>query len=801
MAHREQKDRLRTDSKFTNMRNFRLLTILAVVAVLVTSCQQFSEGNALLKGKSRFVAYTEESSRTTMGDNYSVVWSKTDEIVMVGVTGTERSYLGTYALVEGAGTTKGVFEGEPNQGFANYCAFYPVSMYNSVQASGNIEITLPEDRVVTERNFVDGANPMVAYGTTSDGLQFRNIFGILELKIKGAGAISHIYISDISGYYSPLSGRFYVNPESGKATCDPGSYNTYVATTLDTPLELSETEARSIYVVVPQGEYRRLFIETIDTDGTYTTRAAVNPVTVERSKITPVTEFEHKEHTVPHVRVSYDADDSNFYVSKIFISANTTVTERVYIAVLTDDEYQDLLNSGNTDKDIACQFGYRYNGSNLIIHQSYTYGCMGKTMHAIAVPCDLEGNFGEVAKTSFVAKSVPIDSNYSVEISGEPTITANSIDINFATTPTDAMFHASIWTSDEYNLLEPWEPDMYTATNSARMEITAENGVVSTRFEDLLPQTEYKLVYRVMNGVSDGMYNDTYTAYSEYKVYTFKTAEYEKSDATVTLSMSEVKEWSATVNLSSSNASEYALYLTNEPIVNGGEHTTHTYGTRVSASETSYKYKDLTENTKYYLYAIAYDENGVYGVLSAIEFTTPEITPEQNDEYAKFLGQYKFTTQQGEYDNGPRMVTISQAVEGKIFHVKGLLHPTAMSKCGVTDDTLEAKFFDNMIHVGGTPILGSNSCGTAYIYATAANAFEERFYYYSAISSAYNGGVLTFDSLLYPGYNGLIFYPTNSGSFNYDYGYMDNYSNLVLTKISDNDSQLENPDENPEIDW
>ena len=780
------------------MKHIRLLTLLAVVAMLMTSCQQFEEGNLLVKSRARFAAYTEEASRTTMGDNYSVVWSERDTIVMFGVTDTELYDLGTYTLVEGAGTTNGVFEGELNREYANYYAFYPVSMFKTAYLSGKFKIKLPYDGIFTERNFVDGANPMIACGDKDSGLQFRNICGILELKIKGDGTISGIVISDSSSVRA-VAGEFDVDAVTAEiVSCTNGS--TSLSAELATPIELSNTEARSIYVILPPGEYKSLRITTFDNAGNSTVRTATNPVTITRSKITPVTEFEHKVTEGPCVSVAYASDESNFYTSTVKCQMNSA-TKKVKMIILTEDEYKAQVESGLTDAQIAQQSNLSFDtpSPTTLTYPFDTYTMMGQTIHVLAVPCDAQGNYGEVTKMSFVSKVVPIDNNYSVEVSGEPAITANSININFATTPVETVFRAYFMTSAGFNANPSWVPDIKTATEGAWTTLYSNNGTINLIRDDLAPETEYKLIYRVMSGVSDGIYTDTYTAYSEYKVYTFTTPAYTKSTATVNLSMGEVKEWKATVYLSSWDASEYSLYLSTAPLDSDSEYIIQAYGTRISADMKSYTYSGLTENTKYYLHAIAYDADGVYGAQNVIEFTTLEIVAEPNVEYSKFLGNYTFYSQNGMYDNESRTVTITQAIEGKVFHVKGLLHPMAMSQYGVTDDTLEAKFYDNMIHVGGTPILGSNSWGTAYVYATAVNALEGRFYYNSAISSAYNDGVLTFDSLSYPGYNGLLFYPTNSGSF--DYGYIDLYSNLVLIKQASEDGQLENPGSNPEIDW
>ncbi|MBE6211551.1 MAG: hypothetical protein E7129_00200 [Rikenellaceae bacterium] len=511
------------------MRNFRRLIVSAIVAMVAISCQQIGESNLLVGSKVRFTADTEGTSRTTMGENYSVVWSDGDQIQMFGIKADlSLSNLQQYELVGGAGTTHGVFEGELDRAYDSYYALYPVSMFDGEYASGQFTMQLSSDRIFTERNFVDGANPMIASGTKDSGLQFRNVCGILELKIRGVGEVDRIVISDVSDAPKPLSANFVVDATTLEIVGHTDGLTSMLAR-LENPIELSETESRSIYVVLPPGEYKKLSVTTFDTSGNSTIRTATNPVTITRSEITPVTEFEHKVEIAPYVSINYLEDKSNFYTSRVLAYMNDA-TAGLYVAVLHDDEYGDY---EATDAQVAQQMGTRFekdSSTSLMEFTLQTYSLMGQTIHMLALPYDSDGNFGEVAKISFVTNVVPINTDYMVSVSGEPTITANSIDINFATTPADAMLRASIWTSSAYNGLELWVPNINTATEAAEVTTTAVNGVVNIKLGNLLPQTEYTLVYRVMNGVGDGVYSDTFTAYSEYKVYTFTTLAESGSD-------------------------------------------------------------------------------------------------------------------------------------------------------------------------------------------------------------------------------------------------------------------------------
>jgi len=246
------------------MRNFRRLIVSAIVAMVAISCQQIGESNLLVGSKVRFTADTEGTSRTTMGENYSVVWSDGDQIQMFGIKADlSLSNLQQYELVGGAGTTHGVFEGELDRAYDSYYALYPVSMFDGEYASGQFTMQLSSDRIFTERNFVDGANPMIASGTKDSGLQFRNVCGILELKIRGVGEVDRIVISDVSDAPKPLSANFVVDATTLEIVGHTDGLTSMLAR-LENPIELSETESRSIYVVLPPGEYKKLSVTTFD---------------------------------------------------------------------------------------------------------------------------------------------------------------------------------------------------------------------------------------------------------------------------------------------------------------------------------------------------------------------------------------------------------------------------------------------------------------------------------------------------------------------------------------------------------
>lgn len=189
-----------------------LLTATGLAGLLLSSCVKDAEvAEASVKQTKTFRATTELATRTTLDGEHNVVWSEGDRIVVFGLQNEQGNNIGNaFELTEGAGTKYGVFSGSIESGYSGYYALYPYACFKGMQTSGKYQIELNPSAVFTESNFVDGANPMVAYGTENDGFKFHNLCGIVEFRITGAGTITNIEV--VSGDRKPLAGLFTADP-------------------------------------------------------------------------------------------------------------------------------------------------------------------------------------------------------------------------------------------------------------------------------------------------------------------------------------------------------------------------------------------------------------------------------------------------------------------------------------------------------------------------------------------------------------------------------------------------------------
>lgn len=225
------------------------------------------------------------STRTTLNGT-SVVWSASDEIsVWSDVTTTPV----TFSLASGAGTQNATFtvpEGSGVKGTASsiYKAVYP--------ANSNGNIVLPQNQNWNDyANFSNNVNPMVAVGTDLSNMQFKNVCGVIVVRVSADATgtiLNGITLSNAS--LKPLAGTGSL---TFSGTSDPTiTWQTaYTSVTLQCGEQISTT-AQDYYIVVPAGSYPDLTLTLSYKTGsnptqTYT-KTRNTSVTVQAGMITTV---------------------------------------------------------------------------------------------------------------------------------------------------------------------------------------------------------------------------------------------------------------------------------------------------------------------------------------------------------------------------------------------------------------------------------------------------------------------------------------------------------------------------------
>lgn len=236
----------------------KIIIAMAAIAAAFTmaSCNKeplVEQGENTALGNCTITASTENNlTKTSLeGDDengYEVVWSEGDTFNLAG---------NTFTLIEGAGTTRGTFQGNVPGTNGIKTAFYPASYDGS---------NWPTKQTYTEGNIT--GSPMKAdvycFKGEIDGgkVEFKNAGGILRLTLKGTAKVGSIKVSATG---------------LDEITLDCGS-----GVTLD------NTNGTVFHIAMPEGEYSGVSIAVWTTDYDDCTKKLKEgtQLKIERSKIT-----------------------------------------------------------------------------------------------------------------------------------------------------------------------------------------------------------------------------------------------------------------------------------------------------------------------------------------------------------------------------------------------------------------------------------------------------------------------------------------------------------------------------------
>ncbi len=158
-----------------------------------------------------------------------------------------------------------------------YEAYYPKGVWAQNQ-QGVYTSALDYRQDYESENDISGVNPMYAKSSTTL-LTFKNICGMLKLKLKGTAKVSRIQVTD--GDYS-LSGSFSLNNDMAVISSDAIRAGVYL--NCGEGIQLTP-EGKDFCISIPAGRtYNKLVIKVYDTDeGYYTMR--ISNATVDRNNV------------------------------------------------------------------------------------------------------------------------------------------------------------------------------------------------------------------------------------------------------------------------------------------------------------------------------------------------------------------------------------------------------------------------------------------------------------------------------------------------------------------------------------
>lgn len=268
---------------------------LLVAAIAMIGCtEDLTTDNDLSYKGSNNLEYIEvtadlenEESRATLTDDGNgghVVWSNGDTIGAITSDGTITECAAT--SIDGSSAT---FSVPSNTVYAVY-PYLSDDTYDT--ATKQLSRKLVSDITLDGSNMVFDNKENVMVAQLADGnLSFKHLCGFIEVKLKGTGTVKHIALRSNARHWEALSGLAYINlgtiPDF-QYSFDTGyklAFNWIYATCSN--VELSASEAKSFYFVVPPRTYENMSICVQTDKGSYAITAK-NAIQVNRAKIRPI---------------------------------------------------------------------------------------------------------------------------------------------------------------------------------------------------------------------------------------------------------------------------------------------------------------------------------------------------------------------------------------------------------------------------------------------------------------------------------------------------------------------------------
>ncbi len=238
-----------------------------------------------------FTAHVAEGAPTkTSLEGVDVVWSEEDQVdaylivpdlaYWQGARSSRTEILGNGAVARFSFSSfqefwgKPEFEGYALTWYAAYTPFFAIGDYRADSFEA-IPVVIPSTQIVPEGGgFANGANVAVAYVSDPDNLYFRNVGGLVAVKVKGAGSheIETIRISGTEQGGGAMTGEAMVKVspanEITSVSCT-GADHVLLVRDERVPLQTGDL----YYAVVAPGTYKDVTISFIDKEGfaaTYT---------------------------------------------------------------------------------------------------------------------------------------------------------------------------------------------------------------------------------------------------------------------------------------------------------------------------------------------------------------------------------------------------------------------------------------------------------------------------------------------------------------------------------------------------
>ena len=281
---------------------------------------------------------------------YKTKWADGDGILLLALQADQTYTTTNLSLASGAGTTEGVFKSAISGN--EYIAYYGRYESNSAVTSGVINPAFPSyqyDRKLSvtdgTASFQDNAFPMYAEGE-SNHLEFKNLGAVLKMSLLGTDYIDNIVVKanvPISGYATIVRGSD--DAPLHTVMIDSLSMNSI---TYYLKAQLSETEAKDCYIVLPAQTYTGGLKITINSTLGSMTKTFSSDLVFQRSQLRAIP-------TLTYVNESYHSMGLISSASNWTEDCELVFKDNVYVGrvTLSEDEEFKFRANGSWDYNLG----------------------------------------------------------------------------------------------------------------------------------------------------------------------------------------------------------------------------------------------------------------------------------------------------------------------------------------------------------------------------------------------------------------------------------------------------------------
>lgn len=325
------------------------LTVFTLIAVsMLPACTNEALQEKAANQNYSFTARTDAGikTRTCLGEvlsneTYPLLWEKGDRIIIASSGKPATSYYETQSQDNDVAEFRFIsgLEGNemPPENTA-LTALYPADAYKFTD--GKHTINIPENQTYRKNNISSGTMPMIA-GATSRELSFRNVCGILRLRLNTLEQdirLSSIKVAADKGLAGPIA-----TFEGTDVTWNNPDSETGHGITLSCDGVALSPEPEDFYIVLPPGNYSGFKIQ-LETEGPDKKTYSMDEVLeIERSAITTVNldlaQFHggsmedvtdgDKHHALTELGYGLECEEKSIYVFKEGGSGSTLVKSYV----------------------------------------------------------------------------------------------------------------------------------------------------------------------------------------------------------------------------------------------------------------------------------------------------------------------------------------------------------------------------------------------------------------------------------------------------------------------------------------